>query len=258
MRARKGLRLTEVGEATLLAFKLARAELQQAGDELAARRGVVQGRLVIGTLPFSTGHLLSLAVDRVLQTHPGVAITIVDGTYDALLHQLRQADIDLIVGALRPALPGGDLTQETLFLDRLAVVARAAHPLAQRPRLGWKDLRDAAWIMPMPNTPAQVAFEQALKVAGIPIPADALRVNSALMMQALLARSDRLALMSPRHLQDEIRAGLLAELPVPVRHEPRMIGLVRRAAYLPTPAAQALLDALRHVARQIAGDTAAS
>ncbi len=258
VRARKGLRLTEVGEATLQAFKLARAELQQAGDELAARRGVVQGRLVIGTLPFSTGHLLSLAVDRVLQTHPGVAITIVDGTYDALLHQLRQADIDLIVGALRPALPGGDLTQETLFLDRLAVVARAAHPLAQRPRLGWKDLRDAAWIMPMPNTPAQVAFEQALKVAGIPIPADALRVNSALMMQALLARSDRLALMSPRHLQDEIRAGLLAELPVPVRHEPRMIGLVRRAAYLPTPAAQALLDALRHVARQIAGDTAAS
>jgi len=258
VRARKGLRLTEAGEATLQAFKLARAELQQAGDELAARRGVVQGRLVIGTLPFSTGHLLSLAVDRVLQTHPGVAITIVDGTYDALLHQLRQADIDLIVGALRPALPGADLQQETLFLDRLAVVARAAHPLAQRPRLGWKDLRDAAWIMPMPNTPAQVAFEQALRVAGIPIPADALRVNSALMMQALLARSDRLALMSPRHLQDEIRAGLLVELPVPVRHEPRMIGLVRRSDHLPTPAAQALLDALRRVARQIAGDTAAS
>ena len=121
VRARKGLRLTETGEATLQAFKLARAELQQAGDALAAQRGVVQGRLVIGTLPFSTGHLLSLAVDRVLQTHPGVAITIVDGTYDALLHQLRQADIDLIVGALRPALPGADLQQETLFLDRLAV-----------------------------------------------------------------------------------------------------------------------------------------
>ena len=109
--------------------------------------------------------------------------------------------------------------------------------------------------MPMPNTPAQVAFEQALRVAGIPIPADALRVNSALMMQALLTQSDRLALMSPRHLRADIRAGLLAELPVPVRHEPRMIGLVRRTGYLPTPAAQALLDALRRVARQIADDT---
>lgn len=254
LRARKGLRLTEAGEATLKAFKLAWAELQQAGDELAARRGVVQGRLVIGTLPFSTGHLLSVAVDYVLQSHPGLAITIVDGTYEALLRQLREADIDLVVGALRPALPGPDLQQETLFLDRLAVVARAAHPLAQRQRLGWKDLHGAAWIMPMPNTPAQVAFEQALKVAGIPIPADALRVNSALMMQALLARSDRLALMSPRHLQDEIRAGLFMELPVPVQHEPRMIGLVRRSTYLPTPAALAILDALRGVARQIVSE----
>ncbi|MDT4878611.1 pca operon transcription factor PcaQ [compost metagenome] len=106
----------------------------------------------------------------------------------------------------------------------------------------------------MPNTPAQVAFEQALKVAGIPIPADPLRVNSALMMQALLAQSDRLALMSPRQVQAEIRAGLLVQLGVPVRHEPRMIGLVRRAGYLPTPAAQSLLDALRSVARDIADD----
>ena len=257
VRARKGLRLTETGEATLQAFKLARAELQQAGDALAAQRGVVQGRLVIGTLPFSTGRLLSGAVDRVLQAHPGLAITIVDGTYDALLHQLRQADIDLIVGALRPTLTGADLAQETLFLDRLAVVARAAHPLAGRRNLSWQDLRGAGWIMPMPNTPAQVAFEQALKVARIPIPADPLRVNSALMMQALLAQSDRVALMSPRQVDAEIRAGLLVQLGVAVRHEPRMIGLVRRAGYLPTPAAQSLLDALRSVAREIAGDAGA-
>ena len=54
LRGRKGLRATEAGESVLRAFKLARAELDQAGDELAAGRGVVQGRLLIGTLPFST------------------------------------------------------------------------------------------------------------------------------------------------------------------------------------------------------------
>jgi LysR family transcriptional regulator, regulator for genes of the gallate degradation pathway len=256
VRGRRGLRATEAGEAVLRAFKLAYAELDQAGDELAARRGVVQGRLVIGTLPFSTGRLLSEAVDRVLRAHPGLGITIIDGTYKALLHQLRHADIDLLVGALRPTLPGPDLQQETLFLDQLAVVARARHPLAQRPHLAWQDLRDQAWIMPMPNTPAQTAFEEALQVAAIPLPGDALRVNSALMMQALLAQSDRLALMSVRHLQREIDAGLLVVLGVPVRHAPRSIGLVHRSEYLPTPAAQFLLDALRSAARGIAGELA--
>lgn len=254
VRGRKGLRATEAGEAVLRAFKLACAELDQAGDELAARRGVVQGRLVIGTLPFSTGRLLSEAVDQVLRAHPGLGITIIDGTYNALLHQLRHADIDLLVGALRPSLPGPDLQQETLFLDQLAVVARARHPLAQRPRLDWRDLREQAWIMPMPNTPAQTAFEEALQVAAIPVPGDALRVNSALMMQAMLAQSDRLALMSVRHLRREIDAGLLAVLAVPVRHAPRAIGLVQRSEYLPTPGAQLLLDALRSAARGIAGD----
>jgi LysR family transcriptional regulator of gallate degradation len=254
LRARRGLRLTEAGETLLQAVKLAYAEWRQAADELALQRGVVQGRLLIGTLPFSTGFLLSESVDRVLRSNPGLGITVIDGTYDALLHQLRHADIDVIVGALRPVLPGPDLQQETLFLDELAVVTRASHVLAGKTNLNWHDLRDQVWIMPMLNTPAQAAFEQALKAANFPIPADPLRVNSALMMQALLAQGDRLALMSPRQIERELKAGLLVELSVPVRHAPRMIGVIRRVDYVPTPAAQSLFDALRSVAREIAED----
>ena len=104
----------------------------------------------------------------------------------------------------------------------------------------------------MPNTPAEVAFVQALQAAGVPYPPSPLRVNSALMMQSLLAQSDRLALMSPRHIQREIDAGLLVVLDVPVQHAPRAIGLLTRTDYLPTPGAQVLLDALRTSGRRIA------
>ena len=58
---------------------------------------MVQGRLVIGTLPFSTGMLLAASVDRVLRSHPGLGITVIDGTYDQLTRQLRFAEIDLVV-----------------------------------------------------------------------------------------------------------------------------------------------------------------
>lgn len=255
LRARTGLRATEPCEQLVRACKLAMSELAQAGDEFAASRGLVQGRLVIGTLPFSTGRLLSDAADQVLRAYPGLGITIIDGTYKALVHQLRHADVDVIVGALRPQVPGPDLVQETLFVDRLAVVARAAHPLAQRPSLAWRALRDQDWIMPMPDTPAQTAFEQALQEARIAPPADSLRVNSALMMQALLAQSDRLALMSPRDVHREIAAGVLVVLDVPVRHAPRTIGMIHRAGYLPTPAARHLFAAMRDAAGCIAADT---
>lgn len=253
LRSRRGLRLTESGELAVRAVKRALSELEQVEQELSWRTGALRGRLVIGTLPFSTGLLLPQAIEAVLQAHSGMEISIVDGTYDVLMHRLQQADIDIVLGALRPQAPAADLRQETLFEDRLAVVARAGHPLAGRP-LAWSDLVDAQWIMPMPHTPAQSVFSQALADAGLAPPASPLRVNSALMMQALLAETDRLALMSPRQIRREMAAGLLLELPVPVTHPPRPIGMVLRADYLPPPGAAQLLMHLREQGALLAAE----
>jgi len=186
-----------------------------------------------------------------LARHPGLKVTVVDGTYESLLHQLRFADIDIIVGALRDPVPGPDVQQETLFEDRLAVVARPDHPLAAQRLKGLKDLSGVAWIMPMPGTPAQAAFDQSFRAEGLAPPPASLRVNSPIMMQALLAASDRVALMSPRQVDSEVRAGLLRVLPVPVRHAARRIGITTRTGFLPPPGAKLLLDAFRAVSRQI-------
>ena len=181
-------------------------------------------------------------------------MTVVDGTYDALIHRLRDAEIDLIVCALRPDFAIQGLVQETLFEDGLAVVVRAGHPLANKGQLAWSHLSDAQWIMPMPNTPAQTAFERTLAQAGLPLPVAQLRVNSALMMQSLLMQSDRLAMMSPRQIQSEIQAGLLVVLPLAMPAAVRTIGLILRAGILLTPAMQALLAACRAVAKEGLGE----
>ncbi len=243
-----GLRITEFGEQVLHKCKLCLSELEQADEVLTSWSGQVRGRLVIGTLPFSTGPLLSKVVDRVMQALPGVKVTVVDGTYDALMQQLRQADLDVMLGALRADFSMQGLMQETLFVDRLAVVARSQHPLSGKKSLRWRDLRCAQWIMPMPNTPAHRVFDQALQRGGIAAPASQLRVNSALMMQSLLLQSDRLAMMSPRQIQHELQAGQMVVLPVALPHAERNIGLVRRSDLLLTPAMEKLLATCREVA----------
>lgn len=250
-RDRNGLRLTESGETAQKFIKLALAELAQAEEEVAAHKGELHGRIVIGTLPFSTGLFLPRALEDVLARHPGLKVTVVDGTYESLLHQLRFAEIDIMVGALRDPVPGPDVQQETLFEDCLAVVARRDHPLATQRLKGLKDLNGVAWIMPMPGTPAQAAFDQSFQAEGLSPPLASLRVNSPIMMQALLAASDRVALMSPRQVDSEVKAGLLRVLPVPVRHAARRIGITTRTGFLPPPGAKQLLDAFRAVSRQI-------
>jgi len=255
IRARSGLRLDDAGEGLLLASRLAQAELRQAVDEWPEPGAALQGRLVIGTLPFSTTMLLAPAVEQLLAQQSQVQLVLIDGTFDALVAQLRHAELDCIVGALRSTPPSADLSQEVLFEDRLAVVARAGHPLAQRRRLGWAALRTAQWVMPMPNTPAEKAFAQMLQAAGLPAPAGQVRANSALMMQAMLQDSDRLALMSPRQVAREIAAGLLVELPLPVQHAPRQIGAMWRTSYLPTPAAAQWQGILRQVGEALGNST---
>lgn len=249
-----GLRVTASGAQAIRGCKLFLSELAQADEVLAAMSGQVAGRLVIGTLPFSVGPLLPRAVHRVMQALPGLQVTVVDGTYDALIEQLRDADIDLIVGALRPDFAMQGLMQDTLFVDGLAVVARSGHPLALQKRLTWRHLADAQWVMPMPNTPAQKVFERTLAGGGLPLPAVPLRVNSALMMQSLLMQSDRLAMMSPRQIHSEIQAGLLVVLPLALPEAARTIGLIRRSGLLLTPGMQAMLAACRQVASEMVGE----
>jgi LysR family transcriptional regulator, regulator for genes of the gallate degradation pathway len=248
LRTRLGLRVDESGERVVLAARLALAELRQAADELTAVDGRMKGRLVVGTLPFSTTMLLSPAVEQLLASQSDVRVVIIDGTFDALVQQLRRAEVDCIVGALRGTPPAGDITQEVLFEDRLTVIVRGGHPLTQVRKLTWATLRGADWVMPMPGTPAEGAFVQMIQSAGLSVPPDQLRANSALMTQALLADSDRLALMSPRQVARELASGQLAELPLRVKHADRQIGVLWRADYLPTPAAAEFLCALRCVA----------
>ncbi|MFZ4289563.1 LysR family transcriptional regulator [Variovorax sp. HJSM1_2] len=253
IRSRNGLKLDDSGEAVLQAARLALAELRQADDEWHTAQGPLQGRLVVGTLPFSTAMLLPPAVEQVLAREPGVQLTIIDGTFDALVQQLRRAEVDFIIGALRDQPPADDVAQEVLFDDELAVVVRGGHPLALKRRLAWSHLRNAPWVLPMPNTPAEAALRHILQAAKLPFPAEQLRANSALMMQAMLANSDRLALMAPRQVAREIKAGLLAQLRLPTAYTERRIGLMRRRNYLPTPAASALLEAFDDISRILQG-----
>lgn len=235
IRSRSGLRLEDSGETLLLASRLAQAELRQAEDEWSEPGASLQGRLTIGTLPFSTTMLLAPAVEQLLVQQPATRVVLVDGTFETLMAQLRRAELDCVVGALRSQPFAADLTQEVLFEDRLAVMVRAGHPLAKIEPLTWSALCNAQWVLAMPDTPAERAFTQMLQAAGLPLPADQLRVNSALMMQTLLMGSERLALMSPRQVAREVQAGLLVELALPIQHAPRPIGVVWRSAYLPTP-----------------------
>lgn len=246
-RSRRGTRLTEAGEALRPCVYRARAELRIAADELAALRGESAGRVALGALPMAADVLVPQALARLFERAPSLQVTVVDGTYEALLAQLRHGEVDVVVGPLRGAAAAPDVTEERLFVDRLLPVARAGHPLLARGRrLRRADVARWPWIGPLPGTPARAAFERAF--AGATPPPVLLQANAPAVVRSMLLAGDQLALLSPLQIQAELRSGLLAMLPLALPGTEREIGLTLRRDGAPSSACTALLEALRAVA----------
>jgi len=249
-RSRRGTRLTDAGERLLRHAKLALAELRIAHDELAAFRGIAPGRVAIGALPMAADVLVPQALSRLFAAQPGLRVTVVDGTYEALLHQLRHGDIDLIVGPLRGDAAAADVQESLLFVDKLLPVVRQGHPALQatRPPRSLRPLLRWPWIGPLPGTPARAAFERAFEAAGLAVPAVQLQANAPAVVRSVLMAGDAVAMLSRLQIQAEVASGLLVLLPVPVHGTQRSIGTTQRRDGLPSAAARELLQALQAVA----------
>jgi LysR family transcriptional regulator of gallate degradation len=249
-RTSRGVVLTESGELLLRRIKLALTELRVAEEEIASMQGLLRGRVTIASLPFSSVELVPHAVTKFLRLNPELKVTIVDGTYDSLMSQLRSADVDMIVGTLR-ASSFDDITEESLFDDTLSVVCRVDHPYTKMDRTGLEDVVRGPWLVPLADTVTRFSFEEAFRTANIPMPPIHLEVHNPIVVRSILLKSDHLALLSPLQVRSEIAAGQLTVLPIRLEGTQRTIGLTMRGDDAPSPAMKALLHELRSAANEL-------
>lgn len=245
-----GIALTNAAKALVQHVKLAIAELEQGFAELADRRGVDQGRIVVGSMPLARTHILPAAINALTAERPEVRIQVIDGPYDDLLHGLRHGEIDVLIGALRDPVPIDDVAQEALFTDPLAVVARAFHPLARRPTVTADDLAACRWVVPRPGTPTRARFDALFAEQGRPIPSGVVEASSLQLIRGLLLDSDRLTLISLHQIRHERDLGLLVPLPVALPGSGRPIGLTLRRGWRPTATQERFLAFLRQAGRE--------
>jgi DNA-binding transcriptional LysR family regulator len=226
------------------AARLAFAELAQAQSELAEQMGREVGCITVGAMPLSRACLLGPAIARFRLTRPTLRIAVKDGPFADLSLGLRRGEIDLLVGALRPADAVPDLTQEPLFKDEMVMVARTGHPLATCTDLA--TLARAPWVVAAPGTPARAAFEAVFAEATFP--KSLVETGASVLLREILRASDHLGFTSALQVATDVAAGLLTTLPLRLPNTQRPIGLIRRADWQPTPAQQDFMTALRQVA----------
>ncbi|ESR25586.1 LysR family transcriptional regulator [Lutibaculum baratangense] len=250
------LRLTQLGEIISRAAKLFFRELELAREEMAAERGVSEGRLVVGALPLARSFIVPKAMVEIAQRFPHVRLQLVEAPYPALVAGVRDGDIDVLVGALRQPVEAEDVRQHVLFSEELCVVARSDHPCLRREVSGLHDLLAYPWIAPRSGSPARREFDS-LVATSPSHPTVLLEAASHIAVRSILLESDCLALISRHQIRYEEAHGQLAVVPVDLGQSPRDIGYTVHASWQPTPLQRAFLSELERTAA-ISLETAAA
>lgn len=235
----RGVGLTAAGSRLARGFMLGIAELATALDE-----GSEGGRrLAIGAMALSRSLLLPATLADLLRQAPDAQVDIVEGSYLELVELLRSGRIDVMVGALREH-PARDLHQEALFTDRLTIIGRAAHPLADGVA-GFEDLARYPWIVARRASGLLDRWQSLFDRADKPRPRAPIQCGSVALIRGVLVRSDFLTLLSPDQVSAEIAAGTLIHIRSVVPDTARMIGVITRRDWYPTPLQEAFMTTLK-------------
>lgn len=249
-RTARGLVPSTAGEILAFHFKRVLAELRHIVPDLAASEGTLQGTVHVGALALGRTHILPRAIASLLARHPQLHIDTVESPYDALSAALRSGDIDFILGALRSPLEARELDQTALFEDHLSILARAGHPFARLPHIGFDTLREATWVLSRDGAPSRelfkLFFSEARETPVIP----AVETGDLAVLRGLLLESDMLTAISAHQMRYEIRDGSLVVLDFSLERTRRQIGLSQRLGALPSPGAVALMAEITRVVEE--------
>lgn len=235
----RGVGLTRDGARLSRGFMLAVAELTTALDESADGGG----RLAIGAMALSRSLLLPAALAELLARAPDAQVDVVEGSYLELVELLRSGRIDVMVGALREH-PARDLHQEPLFTDRLTIIGRAGHPLADGVA-GFEALASFPWIAARRASALLERWQGLFDRAAMPRPSAPIRCGSVALIRGVLVRSDFLTLLSPDQVAAEIQSGSLIRIPSVLPDTERVIGVITRRDWYPTALQESFFAALK-------------
>lgn len=219
-RHRTGVEPTELGRLLLRHAGALEGQVRDLDRELRLAKGLDLGELRVGVGPWGGSVLVGPVVGRLNALHPGLQLKLVLAPWQELPERARAREVDVVLGELREIEQLPDFECAPLSAHEVCVVARAGHPLTQKPELRAADLFD--WPLAGPNLPETALQALAALAAAAGVPPERLRpgllgvtCDSSGILSQVLQESESLSFMPRFMAEDDLRSGRLATLAVP-------------------------------------------
>jgi DNA-binding transcriptional LysR family regulator len=245
IRTRRGMRLTEAGDAFLPYAEHAVAALADGRERLAELRRGVAGRLVLGASPTVSTYTLPALLARFSATHPGVRLAVKTGTSEEILDMVLHDQVQL--GIIR-ALANQEIETIPLYTDTLVLIAGPGHRLARSSTGRQARMADLAGevLVLFGRSSSYLEFTTAtFRQAGV-LPGSVLELDNIEAAKKMVERGLGVSLVPTSTVAGELAAGTLARIELvdaaPARRE--IVAVRRRDAGPPSGAAGLFLDML--------------
>jgi DNA-binding transcriptional LysR family regulator len=192
-----GVEPTPFGTALVRRGMTAFDELRQGVGEIEFMADPRAGEVRLGCPETLAATLLPAVVERLSDEYPGIRLYVAQANPLTLeIRELRDRNVDLLLGRLGPPFTEEDLNAEILYHDPLVVVAGAESRWARRRSLELAELVGEKWILYPPKQIPGSVIEEAFRRRGLSLPRTSIITYSFQLRDMLLMTGNYLSIVA--------------------------------------------------------------
>lgn len=185
--------LTENGARLLPLAQKTLRDAKDCKDQISDLKNILTGELIIG-ITYSFCPILTETLNKFSKTYPGVFVKVVSKTMEELIAKLRKREVDFVL-AFKSGDQYEDIESYPLFEDKLSVILRKDHPLANNTILTLKDIERQSMVLPAKGLQARNSLDRNLDITKQNININ-LELNEVSVLLDLLQSSHELSILS--------------------------------------------------------------
>lgn len=196
-RGPQGIEPTFYGKALVRRALSVFDELRQGVGEIEFMADPRAGEVRVGCPETLAATLIPPVVERLSNEYPAIKLHVIQTNPLALeVRQLRDRNVDLLLGRIGPPFTEEDLNAEILYRDPLVVVAGAESRWARRRSLDLAELIGEKWILYPPAEIPGVFIEEAFRKNGLDLPSASVMTYSFQLRDMLLMTGNYVSIVA--------------------------------------------------------------
>jgi DNA-binding transcriptional LysR family regulator len=249
-RSPRGIEPTIYSQALLKRGRVAFDELRQGLRDIEFLLDPAVGEVRVGCPEGLAAGFVPAVIDRLSQLHPRVVVHVVTaqtGTQE--FHELRERNVDVMLGRLFKAIGDDDIDTEAVGHDRFFVVASSQNSWARRRKISLAELVGEPWILNPSDNVIGSYFANVFRHEGLELPQRQVVTFSLDVRMHLLATGRYLTVLSGTTLLHNSERWSLKRLPIDLQIPEMPIAVFTLKNRTITPVAQLFIDHVRALAK---------